>query len=106
MSVPGAWALGLQCDYYHNAAPAGAVKSVGGHWSPVLVLNVQRGVGKLRYVEQKVEHRVKGGSTGSCGTKRRGVRTSKHVGSRSSFQIGLYLAGHSRWTSFSPADNH
>lgn len=106
MSVPEAWALGLQCDYYHNAAPAGAVKSIGRHWSPVLVLNVQRGVGKLRYIEQKVEHRVKRGSAGSCGTKRRGVRTSKHVGSRSSFQAGLYLAGHSCWTSFSPADNH
>lgn len=50
------------------------MEGVGSHWSPVLVLNVQRGVGKLRYIEQKVEHRVKGGRAGSCSTKRREVR--------------------------------
>lgn len=60
------WALeSAQCEHYHNATPAGTVEGVGGHWSPILVLNVQGGVGKLRYIEQKVEHRVKGGSTGS-----------------------------------------
>lgn len=58
------------------------MEGVGGHWSAVLVLNVQGGVGKLRYVEQKVEHRVKGGSTGSCGTKRREVRIPR-------FQVSL-----------------
>lgn len=66
MSVPKAGALGsAECDRYHNATPTGTMEGVGGHWSAVLVLNVQGGVGKLRYVEQKVEHRVKGGSTGS-----------------------------------------
>lgn len=77
LSVPEAWARGsARCDHYHNATPAGTVEGVGGHWSPILVLNVQGGVGKFRYIEEKVEHRVKGGGAGSCGTKRRGVRIS------------------------------
>lgn len=75
--------------HYHNATPAGTVESVGGHWSPILVLNVQGGVGKLRYVEQKVEDWVKGGSAGSCGTKRKKVRILKHAGSRAQFQVSL-----------------
>lgn len=87
---PKSGALGsAESDRYHNAAPAGTVEGVGGHGSPVLVLNVQGGVGKLRHVEQKVEHRVKGGGAGSYGTKRREVRTPKHAGAGSSLQVSL-----------------
>lgn len=71
----GLWAL-HGVTIYHNATPAGTVEGVGGHWSPVLVLNVQGGVGELRNVEEKVEHGVKGGGAGSWGTRRRGVSTA------------------------------
>ena len=74
-SVPEAWAL-HGVTIYHNATPAGTVEGVGGHWSPILVLNVQGGVGELRNVEEKVEHGVKGGGAGSWGTRRRGVSTA------------------------------
>ena len=71
----GLWAL-HGVTIYHNATPAGTVVGVGGLWSPVLVLNVQGGVGELRNVEEKVEHGVKGGGAGSWGTRRRGVSTA------------------------------
>lgn len=52
MSVPEARVLeSAQCDHYHNATPAGTVEGVGGHWSAILVLNVQGGVCELRYIE-------------------------------------------------------
>lgn len=65
------WTLGpAQGDDYHDATPAGTVEGIGGHRSPIPVLNVQGGVGELRHVEEKVEHRVQGGSAGPYGTNR------------------------------------
>lgn len=50
---------------YHDATPAGAVEGIGGHRGSVLVLDVERGVGALRHVQQEVQHGVERGGAGS-----------------------------------------
>lgn len=50
---------------YHDATPAGAVESIGGHWGSILVMNVEWGVGALWHIQQEVQHRVEGGSAGT-----------------------------------------